>query len=221
MITPEVFKEKLDQFGEGIFQGCLAIIDSYNKSKGTAKVIPLLKAKRESDTLKYPVLSNVPIIDYSAGNIRVVHDYKKGDLVWLLFSTFEISNAIKGQHELINDKFAFENCVILGGLSKQPSVLNSLMQKDGLVITDNESMSAQFASSKIELKAGSDSAQKMLLGEDTVDLLKDLVDAILEITVMTPVGPSSPVTAITTNATKLNLIKIKLQNLLSSGVKNN
>jgi hypothetical protein len=222
MITPEILKEFIDRFGERIFQACIAEIDSYDKTLATAKVIPLLKVQRESDIVKFPVLSGVPVLDYQAGGVRMIPDLRKGDLVWLAFSSFELSNAIKGQFEFTSDKFAFENCIIIGGLSKQPSVLNPLFNKDGLVITDNQTTYVQIANNKIELSAGSTpSPQKSLLGEDTVQLLKDLIDAINNITVMTPVGPSSPVSAVASNATQLNAIKAQLDSLLSNGVKHN
>jgi hypothetical protein len=172
MITPEILKEFMDRFGERIFQACIAEIDSYDKTSGTAKVIPLLKIQRESDVVKFPVLSKVPVLNFQAGNIRLIHDYKKGDLVWLAFSSFELSNALKGQFEFTNDKFAFENCIIIGGLSRQPSALNPLVQKDGLVITDNSSMVCQFSESKIELKLGSN---KVTIESSKITLEGDVV----------------------------------------------
>lgn len=152
MITPEVLMEKLDQFGSGIFQSCIAVIDSFNKTKSTAKVIPLLKRKREKDTVKFPVLSRVPVVTFKAGKIRIIPDFKKGDKVVLLFSTYKISNALKGQHELTEEKFAFENCVVLCGVEDDSFTLSSSSNRDGLTITDNADMYAQFSEDRIELK---------------------------------------------------------------------
>lgn len=63
--------------------------------------------------------------------------------------------------------------------------------------------------------------QKSLLGEDTIQALKNLIDAILDITVMTPVGSSSPVSAMPSNVMRLNQIKTQLDSLLTSNFKHN
>jgi len=138
MITPLVIKELLDQFGSGIFQGCIAMIDSYSKSKGYAKVIPLLKKQRDADVVKFPVLSKVPILNFNAGGVRFIPDFKKGDLVWLVFSTFSIEGSLKGKFEFTDDKFDFKNCVILGGLDVS-TISNNDVLEDGLVICHEKS----------------------------------------------------------------------------------
>jgi hypothetical protein len=86
------------------------------------------------------------------------------------------------------------------------------------MIIENDSSKITVDTNSIELKTGFQSTQKMLLGEDTVSLLKDLMDAINNITVMTPVGVSGKVSDMTSN---FNTIKSKLDDLLSNKNKNN
>ncbi|MCX7999870.1 MAG: hypothetical protein N3A69_13115 [Leptospiraceae bacterium] len=82
-------------------------------------------------------------------------------------------------------------------------------------------MYAQFLNSKIESKTGMGEPQKSLLGEDAIRILRDLIDATLDITVMTPVGHSGPVSAMPSNIMLLNQLKTKLDNLLTSNFKHN
>lgn len=76
--------------------------------------------------------------------------------------------------------------------------------------------------STIELKSGKiGTPQKAILGEDLIDYLSRLIDAILQITVMSPVGPTGTVSAIASNLQSLESLRAELQSLLSKGVKNN
>jgi hypothetical protein len=222
MITPQVLMEKLDHYTEQLYQGAIAKIDMFNKSKLTAKVQPLLKTERKGKFENLPVIVDVSVNCFFSGNTLIIPDYKRGDLVWLGFSSYPINLSIRGKHqEITPNKFGLENAVILGGYAEQPFNLPTNLSLDGLTIAHKNGTYINVQDGKVEIKGSMDSTQYVLLGEDTVQKLKDLIDAILNITVMTPVGPSSPVSGMPSNQTALNNIKNSLDELLSDGVKSN
>lgn len=221
IVTTDILDEKIDFEFANNFTGFIAEIDSYDKTNRKAKVQPLGKIETNQGFMKLPVI-NIPVLTLYGNDIEIIPDYKKGELVYCAPNLLPTYNQSKGLFEIdYSRKNKLENLIVVNGIKKQPSILNPTMEKEGLVITDNQSMQAQFSSSKIELKVGLASTQWVLLGEDTVRKLKDLIDAILNITVMTPVGPSSPVSGMPSNQTALNNIKNSLDGLLSGGVKSN
>jgi hypothetical protein len=220
IVTSDILDEKFHHELSRVNTGILAKIDTYYKSKRKAKVQPLVKIKTKSGYKNYPVVILPVMTDF--GGMEIIPDYKAGDIVYLGGNVFQTFNMIRGQLEVeLTSKHKLENMVIIGGFKKQPSSLSTNFVKDGLIITDNNFMFAQFSSNKIEFSVGSTDTQKSLLGEDTIELISDLIDAILDAKVMTPVGPSSPISALQTNLTKFNLLKSKLISLLSTGVKHN
>lgn len=223
MITPQLLQEKLDHYTAQLMQGAVAKIDLFNKSKLTAKVQPLLKLEKPDGSFEnLPVLVDVPVNCFYSGNTLIIPDYKRGDLVWLGFSTYPINVSIGGKHQAISEnRFGLENAVVLGGYTGKPFTLPFNINMDGLTIAHENGAYINVQDGRIEIHGDSASTQWVLLGEDTVQKLKDLIDAILNITVMTPVGPSSPVSGIPSNQTALNNIKNSLDDLLSGGVKSN
>jgi len=219
LVTTDILEEKLYMEIGGIYSGCLAEINSYNKSKRTAKVKPLAKIQTPKGWKDLPVVT-LPVNTMCAGGLEVIPSYSKGDIVYLAPAMYPTSNQIKGQLETdTTRRHKLENMVVAFGVKKQPSSLT--VDKDGFVITDNALMYAQFSASLIEFKIGNSSTQKALLGEDTRDLIEDILDAILAIKVMTPTGPSSPVSGMPDNVTKIEVIRGKLDSLLSGKFKHN
>ena len=156
MITPQVLMEKLDQYTEQLYQGALAKIDLYNKSKLTAKVQPLLKTERKGKFENLPVIIDVSVNCFYSGNTLIIPDYKRGDLVWLGFSSYPVNLSIRGKHQSITpNRFGLENAVILGGYVEQPFNLLSSINKDGLVIAHKDGTYINIQDSKIVLKTGS------------------------------------------------------------------
>lgn len=222
LVTTDILDDKIDFEFSNNFTGLFALIESFDKTNRKAKVQPLAKVETNKGFIKLPVI-NIPVLTLYGNGIEIIPDYQKGEIVYCAPNLLPTYNQSKGQFEVdYTRKNKLENLIVVKGIKKQPSVLNPSFNKDGFVITDNQSMYAQFSSDLIELKVGlTPTPQKSLLGEDTVQILKDLVDIILSLTVMTPVGPSSPISAIASNANQLNALKAQLDSLLSQGVKHN
>lgn len=214
----EKFKHELSQ----VWIGFLGEVISYNKAQAKAEVQPLIEVQTKEGAKRLPVIQ-CPVVCYFGNDMAVFPDFKRGDIVELKGNIYPIDLQIKGQVQKENElRFALGNCSIIGGHIKRPTIINSQVTKEGIVICETSgNMYAQFSSSKIEFKTGMSEPQKSLLGEDTIQALKDLIDAILDITVMTPVGPSSPVSAMPSNVTRLNQIKTQLDSLLTNNFKHN
>jgi hypothetical protein len=76
LITTDILDEKFDKELSTIFTGVIAEIDSYNKTRRTAKVIPLIKV----ETIKgFERLSPVtlPICMNYGNGIEIIPDFKK------------------------------------------------------------------------------------------------------------------------------------------------
>lgn len=224
----ELMNEKVDFELSAIWIGLLGEVVSFSKSKSEVDVQPLIKLKKKKSYTRLPVIK-CPV-GLSLGNgFFLIPDYKKGDIVELKGNIYPIDNQLKGQVEVAeNFKFKLSNCTIIKSHVKRPKLISPNLIKDGVVIAHEDGDYFQLKKDEINFKtkdftieSGIQSTQKAILGEDTVSLLKDLIDTILDITVMTPVGPSSPISTIATNQTKLNQIKTELENLYSSGVKFN
>jgi hypothetical protein len=218
----ELINEKFEYEFSNLWCGLLGEIESYSKSTSTAEVHPLVKIKTQDGFIRLPIIK-CPVNLQLANGIALIHDLKKGDIVDLKGNIYPIDNQIKGQVESASSmKFLLSNCTVIGAHLTKPTVINPSVLKDGLVIADiSGSMYAQFSSSQIEFKIGNSETQKTLLGEDSRDLIEEILDMILELIVMTPTGPSSPVSAMPANVTKIETIRAKLDGLLSSKVKHN
>lgn len=233
IVTTDILDEKLDLEFASNFTGFIGLVDSYSKSKRTAKVQPLGKIKTTKGFVNLPVV-NLPVATHCAGGIEIIPDYQKGDLVYCAPNLVPTYNQLKGQYEIdYSRKNKLENLIVAYGLKKQPSVVNPLVQKDGLVITNNSDMYAQFASDKIEFKIGVKPVEKSVLGEtlkDKIDTLctkmESLVDAINALTVTCPpLGgvSTTPINSGTFSTIKSDIgsLKSELSEILSDNFKNN
>jgi hypothetical protein len=83
--------------------------------------------------------------------------------------------------------------------------------------TTSGNIDLETTSGKATIKAGPVDVQKAVLGEDTIQFLKDFIDAVLALTVPTALGPSG--TAI--NAPDFNSLKTAADSLASASFKHN
>lgn len=152
MITPQILLEKLDQYTEQIFQGAIAKVEIFNRSKLTAKVQPLLKVDRKGKLESLPVLVDIPVNCLYSGGCLIVPDYKKGDLVWVEFSTYPISNSVKGKFQPISPlRFGLENAIITGGF-KMGDVSSDISGENGLVLCHEDGNRVVIGNSQIKVK---------------------------------------------------------------------
>jgi hypothetical protein len=114
----------------------IATIDSFDKEKMTADVIPLLQDEdTEGEITDYGKLPKIPVSFFYCGKYYIRPAYEKDDLVWISFSSFDYSNAIKGEVAPKDDvKFSVSYAVVMHGLLKEDSTAPDPFSKDGLII---------------------------------------------------------------------------------------
>lgn len=84
--------------------GLPGIIESFQPQEMTANVrIPLKKEDDSGRERSFPVLSGIRVGTYWAGDFYIKPDYKRGDKVWVSFSTHDISDAIRGIESVASD----------------------------------------------------------------------------------------------------------------------
>lgn len=171
MITPEVLQKYFQYWKKDFWAGgILAEIQTYSRAKQTAKVQPLYKTKVKNKFVKLPILVDVPICNFSAGDIDIYFDYKKGDIVQLNINVAQTENSTRGFVDSLNDnRYAIENAVIISGIKKRPFTINSNIPSDGLVIAEKNGDYIQFKKDKIKMKT------KKLIIDGDVEIEGELI----------------------------------------------
>ena len=131
------FMEKFtDKKLRNVRGGMVCKIEKFDATKFRADVKPLMKFKNAYDIEKeYPVLSNLPVIVYKQGDYFIKPNYKKGDLVWVGFSAFDMYDPLMEYTRAESIKIhELHNACVLGTIVKENYVATSAMQMAGLVM---------------------------------------------------------------------------------------
>ncbi|WP_244280513.1 Gp138 family membrane-puncturing spike protein [Leptospira saintgironsiae] len=139
-------------------------MESFDASRMRADVLPLVREKNELDEVSnYPVLPGIPVHYVQIGeNCFIKPFYQRGDLVWVGFSTFDISNSLGGggrKQEVRPDSkiFGLENACLLGRIAEQ-----GWSEPTNLI---------KFENGRLVLKVGS---TELSLSEDGVEVTGNL-----------------------------------------------
>lgn len=110
-------------------------IESFDGQKMRADVTPLLKKRSGETEIEYSVLKDIPINFLNAGDYYIRPEYKKGDLVQIVFSTHDIEETLRDKKPLASEKiFSSENAFIIGGIAKTAWSPPAEFSKEGLLI---------------------------------------------------------------------------------------
>ncbi|MGJ4748381.1 Gp138 family membrane-puncturing spike protein [Leptospira sp. SA-E8] len=162
------FSELLDRYtdkkGRGMQLGMVCQVESFDASAMRADVLPLVREKNELDEVSnYPVIPGIPVQYVQIGQECYIKPfYQRGDLVWVGFSTFDISNSLAGggrKQEVRPDSkiFGLENACLIGRIAQQGW-------------TEPQNM-IKFEDGKLTLKVG---PTELSIGPDGVDVTGDL-----------------------------------------------
>lgn len=158
-----------------VYQGFIGKIESFDKKKMRADVLPLLKSESEEGEFPYPVIAGVPVHFLFAGGFYIRPEYKKGDFVWLTWSTYDYDDALD---ELVRveteKKFNMGSVAVAGGIStnkfKPPDHFNS----EGLLLGHIDGNNKiQLLKDKININTkvnlGDNPTEAMVLGDKNIE----------------------------------------------------
>lgn len=136
MSLAELIDKAIDSKIKQIPQTLVCKIETFDKEKLRAKVQPLYNSVFNGQEIPYPVLSNIPVLCPVLGNdVSIRPDYKKGDLVLVVCSTFNFDQQMRGQKSAESEgMFGKENAVLIGGLAKTGWTNPEKYSEDGIIL---------------------------------------------------------------------------------------
>ncbi|MDV6235830.1 Gp138 family membrane-puncturing spike protein [Leptospira ellisii] len=205
--------------------GLPGVIESFKPEEMTANVrIPFKKEDENGQAKTFPVLSGIRVGTYWAGDFYIKPDYKRGDKVWVSFSTHDISDAIRGVESVTSDSlFDLQSACVVSGYKGKTDLPASTSNLAGLVIGHKEGRSLiQLDGDRIKIQGGAvDLSEYAVLGETLVDFIKSLIDVFLNnaASFTTNTVPSSPAGLAAVIISQLNIKKTEAEQILSGKVK--
>ncbi|RHX89843.1 hypothetical protein DLM75_12875 [Leptospira stimsonii] len=205
--------------------GLPGTIETFNSSKMTANVKLLLKQKDgQGEEIDFPVLSNIRVGTLWAGDFFIKPDYKRGDKVWVSFSTHDTSNAVRGISSVASESlFDLQSAFVQSGFKGELDAPALTSNFSGLLIGHKQGKSLiQLDDDIIKIRGGLiDLSESAVLGETLAELLKMILDVFINnaSTFTTNTVPSSPAGLAASVITQLNLRKAEVDQILSGKVK--
>ncbi|MBM9576960.1 hypothetical protein JWG45_07315 [Leptospira sp. 201903070] len=224
---------KLDEAVLGAIQNNLSkvqvglpgIIESFNPREMTANVkIPFKKKDGAGEERPFPVLSGIRVGTLWAGDFFIKPEYKRGDKVWVSFSTHDISGAIRGADSLASDSlFDLQSACVVTGFKGNGDTPALAANQPGLLIGHKEGKSLiQLNGDTIKIQGGMiDLSEYAVLGETLVNFIKSLIDVFVNNSSVftTNTAPGTPAGLASSVVSQLNLRKAEVEQILSGKVK--
>ena len=157
------FEKYKSKIGFGIHVCLPCIVQSYNKEKNTVDVQPSIRERIVIETgevkyIDYPLLINVPVVDYSSGDYIIHLPISQGDECLVLFSDLSIDNwwlyggiqnPIEQRRHDLSDGFALFGIQNQTKVSKRSKYFNNNQlslfdSKNGCGMTVNNKAGGQF-----------------------------------------------------------------------------
>ncbi|TGM00541.1 hypothetical protein EHQ76_11935 [Leptospira barantonii] len=205
--------------------GLPGIIDSFNSNEMTANVkIPFKQKDGTGEEKSFPILSNVRVGTMWAGDFYIKPDYKRGDKVWISFSTHDISEAVRGVSSVVSDSlFDLQSACIVSGFKGETDAPATTANQAGLVIGNKEGKSLiQLEDDRIKIQGGLvDLTEYAVLGETLADLIKAIIDVFINNAgaFTTNTAPGAPAGLGASVVNQLNMRKAEVDQILSNKVK--
>lgn len=140
-LAPENTIEFLNRFIgdrlEAILIGAVCSIERFDREKCVADVQPLILQTLPDNSVKdLPLLCNIRCGLIGCGDYLIRPDYKKNDLVWVTFATYDIYAGLKGaKADAEGGLFAWQNACVVCSMPRTGALLpESLSDKEGLLI---------------------------------------------------------------------------------------
>lgn len=195
---PDNFLEFLQQLISGtlgtILIGAICTIERFDSATMLADVQPLIVRQNPDQSEKdYPLLTNVPVKHLGAGDYVVVPPYKKGDLVWVSFATYDTAKPLSGKKaQTDGGQFALQDACVIGPVLQSGVKLPAAIAgKEGMVLAHKSgSAIQQLLPNKVVFHFGEDKTEISAAGVNSTGE----INADKEVTAFkstTPIGTKS------------------------------
>jgi len=168
----EFFESKLDE----IIQGFPAKIDQFDSKTMRATIIPLLQTETSEGVFDWPAIADIPVLYINAGGYYIRPVYKKGDFVWVGWSTFDYNDALDEKTLPETDlKRSIGSAAVIGAIASDKFQPPAAFDDDGLLIGNGDDLIIQIKDDTILVKNKSgqfelkSSGQVDINGNFTVD----------------------------------------------------
>lgn len=132
-----LIKDYVEKALRGILIGCVASIDKHDLTTMRADVKPLIMFTPAGQTAQsdYAIIPDIPVLFIWAGGYYIRPEYKRGDLVWVTFATYDISPSLSGRNA-DGDGVVFprESAAVVQGIAKRGWTAPSDISLPGLLL---------------------------------------------------------------------------------------
>lgn len=123
-----LIKMMLERRLSEILVGAAGRIERFDEAKMLADVQPLIsRAQPDGSSKDFPLLKNIRVNAVGCGDYIDRPPYKKGDLVWVGFSTFSIARPLKGKKAETDTAFGLQDAFVVGPLMPEGFTLPPAM----------------------------------------------------------------------------------------------
>lgn len=137
----EFFQRLLNDRLEGILIGAVCRIEKFDATRMVADVLPMIRQEVPGGKIvDLPMLVNIRVGSQGAGDYIVRPPYKKGELVWVSFATYDIYPGLKGKKaDAEGGLFSLQNACVICSVEKTGTILPiSISSKEGLLFAHKD-----------------------------------------------------------------------------------
>lgn len=164
-ILAETFSEATEKAMSLINMGMIAVIEKFDPEKMMADVQPLAKQAGKN----FAPLANVPVQFVFGGGVYIRPEYKKGDLVWIAFSRFDMDAPLSGNMaDAEREQFNMQNCSVVAGIAPSNFAAPQSFSKSGIIIGKGENF-LNVTDSGFQFVFGASGEKKTTITENGIE----------------------------------------------------
>ncbi len=133
----QLIKDYVDARLREVLIGCIGVIERHDTLTMRADVRPLVQYTPTGAITpeNFAVLGDIPVQFLFSGGYYIRPEYVRGDIVWVTFATYDITQALKGMNDSDESHpFSRENASVQFGLAKTGWVPPVDFSESGLLV---------------------------------------------------------------------------------------
>lgn len=137
----DFFQRLISDKLESILIGAVCRIEKFDATRMVADIQPLARQETPAGkTVDLPLLVNIRVGYQGAGDYVVRPPYKKGDLVWVSFATYDIYPGLKGKKaDADSGLFSLQSACVMCAVEQTGTILPiSISSKEGLLFAHKD-----------------------------------------------------------------------------------